>query len=244
LALTSVSNLKAEVDLAERLAAARLSIQEALDEAGRKDAVTLVAVSKSFPAESVRDAYDAGQRDFGENKVQEAAGKRQELQDSTPEIRWHLIGHLQTNKAKTAVAAFQIIQSLDSKKIAEAVNLRATQLNIKMPALFEVNVAGEASKSGFEPNQLRREVAEMLNLPHIEPRGLMTMAPLVDDPTEVRGVFARLRDLRDEIRERFELVGFSELSMGMSNDYQEAIGQGATMVRLGRAIFGERARNP
>ncbi|HCG00996.1 MAG TPA: YggS family pyridoxal phosphate-dependent enzyme [Chloroflexi bacterium] len=232
------------MDVAGRLASVRLSIEETLSAAGRTDAVTLVAVSKSFPAESLLDAYRAGQRDFGENRVQEAAAKREELKSFTPNIRWHLIGHLQTNKARAAVTSFQMIQSLDSKRIADAVNLRANQLDIKVPALFEVNVAGETSKSGFEPDDLCRQVSELLELSNIEPCGLMTIAPLVDDPIEVRPIFSRLRDLRDEIRERFALGSFSELSMGMSNDYQEAIRQGATIVRLGRAVFGERAGNP
>lgn len=236
-------NRTADIDVAARLAAAKLSIEEALHTAGRSDPVTLIAVSKGFPADAIQDAYLAGHREFGENHVQEAMRKRTELEHPAPAIRWHLIGHLQSNKAKAAVKTFQMIQSVDTTKLAETLDLQARNQNLKMPVLLEVNVAGEASKSGFAPEQLRLEAEHILSLRNLDPKGLMTVAPLVEDPASVAPVFARLRDLRDEIRDRFGLGEFSELSMGMSDDYGEAIGQGATIVRLGRAIFGERPGN-
>jgi pyridoxal phosphate enzyme (YggS family) len=232
-----------ENSVAARLAAAKHSIEEAIGAAGRTDSVRLVAVSKGFPSESVQAAYSEGHREFGENRVQEAMRKRTELDGLAPAIVWHLIGHLQTNKAKSAVKTFQMIQSIDSAKLAESLALHAGNQMVRMPVLLEVNVAGEASKSGFAPEQLALQAEHVLSLPNIDPRGLMTVAPVVDDPKLVAPVFARLRELRDEIRERFRLPRFSELSMGMSDDYAEAIRQGATIVRLGRAIFGERAGN-
>lgn len=226
--------------VAARLAAAKNSIRDALDQAGRDDEVTLVAVSKTVPADPLVEAYDAGQRDFGENRVQEALDKQKTLAGRVTEVRWHLIGHLQRNKAKAAVGAFSLIESVDSTRLAREIDARAEALQISVPVLFEINIAGEASKGGFSRDEFLAELPALLSLPRLSACGLMTVAPLASDPSDVRPVFARLRELRDEIRERYALVEFVHLSMGMSNDYREAISEGATIVRLGRAIFGER----
>ena len=212
-----------------RLAAARASVSEAAERAGRDPAgIRLIAVSKTFPADAIRAAFDAGQRDFGENRVQEGLAKIAELDGLDADI--HLIGTLQRNKARHA-GAFASVQSIDSIRLAEAVSRR---LDRELEILLEVNVAAEQSKSGFAPADLPDALPAIQALPNLDVAGLMTIAPIVADPEDARPVFRQLRGLRDRL-------GLRELSMGMSSDYAVAVEEGATMVRIGRAIFGERA---
>ena len=212
-----------------RLAAARASVSEAAERAGRDPTgIRLIAVSKTFPADAIRAAFDAGQRDFGENRVQEGLAKIAELDGLDADI--HLIGTLQRNKARHA-GAFASVQSIDSIRLAEAVSRR---LDRELEILLEVNVAGEQSKSGFAPADLPGALPAIQALPNLDVAGLMTIAPIVADPEDARPVFRQLRGLRDRL-------GLRELSMGMSSDYAVAVEEGATMVRIGRAIFGERA---
>ena len=219
--------------IAERIEDVRERIAAACQRSGRSPGeVTLVAVTKGFPPAAVREAHSAGVRHFGENRVQEAQGKLPALADLSPQPVWHMIGHLQTNKAKTAVSLFDIIQSVDSLHLAQAIAGRAPQ-SARVPVFLEVNVAGEASKQGISPGDLPREAEAIRALPGLDVRGLMTMAPLVDDRERVRPVFRRLRELG-------ESVGLDGLSMGMTDDFEVAIEEGATLVRVGRAVFGER----
>jgi pyridoxal phosphate enzyme (YggS family) len=193
--------------------------------------VTLIAVSKGVPAAVVAEAFEAGQRDFGENRVQEAAAKIEALSARGITPRWHLIGHLQTNKAKIAANLFAIIHSVESLRLAQELSRRAQRVGI----LLEVNAAQEASKFGFTPKEVAPALSSIASLPHLDVQGLMTVAPQANDPEAVRPVFRELRQLRDALRLR-------ELSMGMTDDFEVAIEEGATMVRVGRAIFGERTK--
>jgi hypothetical protein len=202
--------------------------------------ITLVAVTKTLPSERIRQAYELGLRDFGENRVQEAAEKIGAWLGERP--TWHLIGHLQRNKARLAVQLFDAIQSVDSVELARALEGHAARAGRHLPILLEVNVGGEASKAGFSPDQaFWQAVPQILALPHLEVQGLMTVAPVANDPQDVRPVFRRLRGMRDELRLRYPSVPWLHLSMGMTDDYEVAIEEGATIVRLGRAIFGARA---
>jgi PLP dependent protein len=187
----------------------------------------------------VSAAYDAGQRVFGENRVQEGTAKIASLREAMPGATWHLIGHLQANKARLACESFSIIESVDSVRLARRLNTCAEQRGQVLPVLLEVNVAREESKSGFDPDEVDAAGEIIATMPFLEMRGLMTVAPLA--PAEaVRPAFTSLRQLRDEMRAQHDLEAFTHLSMGMSNDYEVAIEEGATMVRLGRAIFGSR----
>lgn len=218
--------------IVERLAAVRAEIAAVCERADRDPAeVRLIAVSKTQPAAAIREAVAAGHVDFGENRVQEGIAKLDELADSTARI--HLIGHLQRNKARFA-GRFASVQSIDSVALAAAVSRR---LDAPLPVLLEVNIAGEASKQGFAPSELEAALREIAALPQLEVKGLMTIAPLAADPEAVRPVFRALREIRDALAGEW---GLRELSMGMSNDYAVAIAEGATIVRIGRAIFGER----
>jgi hypothetical protein len=219
------------VGVAENLRALRERVAAACQRAGRSpEEVVIVAVSKTFPAKLVAEACLAGLTDIGENRVQEAAEKIPQVEALGSHPRWHLVGHLQTNKVKTALGLFDIIHSVDSLRLAEAISRQA-----ETPAsvLLEVNVGGEASKFGFTPAEAGRAVEQMERLPGLSVQGLMTVAPLSDDPEEVRPVFRELRRLRDAL-------GLRHLSMGMTDDFEVAIEEGATMVRIGRAIFGPR----
>jgi pyridoxal phosphate enzyme (YggS family) len=227
-------------DVAWRLARVRQAIDEAAERAGRPGAVTLVAVTKTMSPERVREAWAAGQRVFGENRVQEGTEKIAVLAEEMPAASWHLIGHLQSNKARSAVMAFSLIESVDSVRLARKLNDLAGLQGRRLPVLLEVNVGGEASKSGVATEEVWQAFPQLLELANLEVRGLMTVAPLVGNPEEVRPVFRRLRELRDGLRERFQADDCHELSMGMSDDFGVAIEEGATMVRIGRAIFGER----
>ena len=220
--------------IAERVEAVRLQIADACRRAGRSpEAVTIVAVSKGFPPEAVREAFSAGLSQFGENRVQEAQAKLPLLAGLAPRPTWHMVGHLQTNKVKTALGLFDIIQSVDSLHLAQEISRRAPQ-SVRVPVLLEVNVAGEAAKYGFTPEELPARAEEVRALPGLEVRGLMTVAPLAADPEAARPVFRRLRELGDSL-------GLAELSMGMTDDFPVAVEEGATIVRIGRAIFGERS---
>jgi PLP dependent protein len=218
-------------DIQTNLDAVNLKLQTACRKAGRAAAeVTLIAVSKTVSADVVLSAYEAGLRNFAENRVQEAQAKWPQLAYLQPPLVKHLIGHLQSNKVKTALDIFDIMHSLDSVDLAEVINRKAVR---RFPVLLEVNVAGESSKSGFSPEAVPAALVSISKLPNLEVRGLMTVAPQTDDPEEVRPVFSQLRKMRDSLH-------LKELSMGMSNDFAVAVEEGATMVRLGRAIFGER----
>jgi len=217
--------------IAQRLEAVRRGIAAACLRSGRSPAeVTLVAVCKGFPPEAIREAAAAGVRHLGENRVQEAEAKRPHLTDLPPGVVWHMVGHLQTNKVKTALGLFDIIHSVDSLHLAETISRRALRL---VPVFLEVNVAGEASKYGFSPDGLPKAAAAIACLPNLQVRGLMTVAPLAASMEQVRPVFRRLREMARSL-------GLQEPSMGMTDDFEVAVEEGATHVRIGRAIFGER----
>lgn len=217
--------------IAENLSRVRARIEEACRRAGRApDEVTLVGVTKTVSVDAVAEAYEAGLRDMGENRVQEAQSKIEALAARGVRPRWHLIGHLQTNKAKTAIGLFDILHSVDSLRLARTLS---RQTGEQVPVLLEVNVAQEASKFGFAPDDLPRAFSDIAALPNIEVRGLMTVAPQSDHPERARAVFRRLREFGDAL-------GLAELSMGMTDDFEVAIEEGATVVRVGRAIFGPR----
>jgi pyridoxal phosphate enzyme (YggS family) len=194
------------------------------------DEITLVAVTKGFETKAIRVAFDSGIRNFGENRVQEAEGKIAQLSALRPAVAWHMVGHLQSNKAKVAVELFDIIHSVDSVRLAEILNRRVLE---PFPVLLEVNVSGEVTKSGFSLDEVAAAVKEIRQLSNLKLMGLMTVAPFVSDPEEVRPVFQRLRELRD-------LLELKHLSMGMTDDFEVAIEEGATIIRIGRAIFGDR----
>jgi len=201
-----------------------------------------MAVSKTQPPDRIREAYDAGQRLFGENRVQEFAGKADALRDLQA-AEWHMIGHLQTNKAARTVDLFSSVDSVDSLKLAEKLGEAARKLGRKLDVLVEINVGGEAAKSGAAPDS--RELEELLlAAPRLETlvfRGLMTVPPFTDDPQGARPYFRKLRELRDVIAARkLPGVAMDQLSMGMSHDFEVAIEEGSTCVRVGTAIFGER----
>ena len=207
-------------------------IARACERAGRSpEEVTLVAVSKTVQASAIETAFNAGVRDFGESRVQETKPKIEQLQKLKPGITWHMVGHLQTNKAKTAADIFDIIHSVDSLKLAETLNDCSPR---RLPILIQVNVSAEASKGGFTLSEVNEAVRQIGRLPNIEVQGLMTIAPWVDNAEEVRPIFRQMRQLRDSL-------GLKHLSMGMSDDFEVAIEEGATLVRIGRAIFGERS---
>ncbi len=221
----------------------RARIAAAAARAGRDPAeVTIVVVTKTFPPEVIRAAVAAGLREIGENRVQEARDKRGLLADLAG-IRWHLVGHLQRNKAGLAVELFDWIHSVDSLRLAEALERRAALVDRVLPVLMEINVGGEQSKFGFSPADetgLLAAVEGMLEMRHVRLEGLMTVAPLVADAEEVRPVFCGLADLRETLRRRYPQAPWTHLSMGMTDDYEVAVEEGATMVRLGRALLGER----
>lgn len=225
--------------LASNLAHVRSAIAEAAQQAGRTaEEITLVAVSKTVPLELVRMAYNLGVVNFGENRVQDALPKIAEFHPR--EVHWHMIGHLQSNKANKVVGPFYCVQSVDSLHLAQALNRHAAEHGVRLPILLQVNVSGEASKEGMPPVETPEVARQILALPHLEVEGLMTIAPLVQDPEEVRPVFRSLRTLGDQLRDMLPQSAWQHLSMGMTDDYRIAIEEGATIVRIGRAIFGER----
>ena len=223
----------------ENLAEVERRVSEACHRAGRdRSEVTLIAVSKTKPLPMLQEAYDAGARDFGENKVQEMIGKIPELPQ---DIRWHLIGHLQRNKVKYIVGKTALIHSVDTYRLAEEINIHAKKQNIVVPILIEVNVANEASKFGVATEDTLQLVKDISTLENVSVKGLMTIAPFVDDPEDNRIYFRKLKDLSVDIaKENIDNVTMDVLSMGMTGDYEVAIEEGATMVRVGTGIFGER----
>ncbi|MBV9786686.1 MAG: YggS family pyridoxal phosphate-dependent enzyme [Chloroflexi bacterium] len=239
--------------IAHNIAAIRERIAAAAARAGRSpDEITLIAVTKTHSARRVDLALAAGVTDCGENRVQEADEKIELLREAR--ARWHLIGHLQRNKAKRAAALFDMIHSLDSVKLAEALNRHVEENSLlgqrRLPVLLQVNVSGEATKEGFDliggvTNQtalvsLVEAARQIVALPQLDVQGLMTVAPYSDDPEDARPVFRALRELRDELARQIPQAAWQHLSMGMTGDFEVAIEEGATLVRVGRAIFGER----
>jgi len=220
------------------LQAVRERIAAAAHRAGRDPAeITLVAVTKTQPVEVIRAAYELGLRDFGENRVEEAETKFHLLPD---DIRWHMVGHVQSRKAARAVSPYVLVHSVDRVKLARRLNRFAGEAGRRLPILLEVNVSGEATKYGFSPDEIEPAVEAMRAFEHLRIRGLMTMAPIVTDPEDARPVFVALRELRDRLATRFPDLDWHHLSMGMTDDFEVAIEEGATIVRIGRAIFGER----
>ena len=202
--------------------------------------VTLVAVSKTMPVELVQMAYNLGVTDFGENRVQEALPK---IAAYHPQgLRWHMIGHLQSNKAGKVVNPFYCVHSVDSLHLAQTLSRHAGEQGKRLPVLLQVNVSGEASKEGMSQAEMSELAPQVVALPHIQVDGLMTIAPLVEDPEQVRPVFRALRLLREQLRAELPQCSWQHLSMGMTDDYPIAIEEGATIVRIGRAIFGERRK--
>lgn len=220
-----------------------IAVQERMRQAALRadrdpEGITLVAVTKTLPAGRVQEAVASGIRHLGENRVQEAKAKKPLV---AGDVAWHLIGHLQTNKAKQAVQLFDWVHSLDRPDLAEELHRRALAEGRRLPVLVQVNVAREASKSGVDPDNLVSLVRLAARLDGLEVRGLMTIAPLVPDPEDVRPVFRRLAEMAGELRQlAVDGVRMEHLSMGMSGDFEVAIEEGATMVRLGTALFGER----
>ena len=218
-------NIKANIEqVKERIARACQRVGRSPDE------VTIVAVTKTVEPSSIATAFKLGINHFGENRIQEAVEKVGQLSHLEPHPTWHMVGHLQSNKARVAVEIFDIIHSIDSVRLAEVVSHHTQKT---LPILLEVNVSGEATKSGFSVAEVEPALEAISRLPSLEVRGLMTIAPLVTDAEQVRPVFQRLRSLRDAF-------GLEHLSMGMTDDFEVAIEEGATLVRIGRAIFGGR----
>jgi len=231
--LEVVSNIEANLNRVQN------EIAQAAQVSGRNVTdIELVAVTKTHPAEIVREAVDAGQTLFGESKVQEARVKIPLLPSN---LRWHFIGHLQKNKIRHALPFFEVIHSVDSVDLAQAIDRIAQEDGLHPRILLEVNVAGEGSKFGFKATTLRAELESLLMLPRLSIEGLMCIPPLAEDAETSRTYFVELRKLRDALEKEFQ-VKLPQLSMGMTNDYSVAVEEGATLVRVGTAIFGERCK--
>ena len=225
--------------IADNLERVREQIAQAAAKAGRvADEIALVAITKTHPAERVREAIEAGQTLFGESRVQEARAKIPELPSN---VRWHFVGHLQKNKIRQALPLFEIIHSVDSLGLAQEMNRIADEEGMHPRVLLEVNVAGEGSKCGLSPDKLREQMEDLLALPRLSILGLMTIPPLAEEAEASRKYFVQLRELRDRLQTEFR-VDFGQLSMGMTQDFPIAIEEGATLVRVGTAIFGERSK--
>jgi PLP dependent protein len=227
--------------LAVRLADVRARVRAAAQKSGRQpDEVRLIAISKTHPASVIKQVCQLGATDFGENRVQEAEGKIVEI--GREKVRWHLVGHLQANKARRAVNLFDVIHSVDSLDLAQRLDrLCVEESRESLPVLIQVDLGHEETKSGIEESELTHMVESLGPLTRVKLIGLMTLPPFFDDPEQSRAFFRRLRELRDELNQRGafgERTG--ELSMGMTHDFEVAIEEGATMVRIGTAIFGER----
>lgn len=234
----------------EGLAARYKNILERIDAAARLggrtgEDIQLVVVTKGHPAAQIRELIDLGVRDFGENRVEEALSKQQIMKDQSG-LNWHMIGHVQSRKARDVSGNFYMVHSMDSVKLAKRLNRRAEAMNIVQPVLLEFNVSGEESKFGWSaaaPDSwpgLLSDIEAVLKCTSLSVRGLMTMAPYSLDPEDARPYFTRLRKLRDFLSEQFPETSWQQLSMGMSGDFETAIQEGATMVRIGTAILGER----
>lgn len=225
--------------LKENLTAVEQHVAEACKRAGRaRDEVTLIAVSKTKPVEMLEEIYNNGIRDFGENKVQEMCGKMDVL---PTDIKWHMIGHLQRNKVKYIIDRVCLIHSVDTYRLAEEINIQAKKRGIIVPILVEVNIAGEESKFGTSASDAILLVEEISKLENIRIQGLMTIAPYVDNPEDNRLYFRKIKQLSVDITNKnIDNVSMKILSMGMTGDYEVAIEEGSTMVRVGTGIFGER----
>lgn len=223
--------------IVENLERVRRQIASSAAKSGRSpDTVELVAIAKMHPAEKVREAVEAGQSLFGENRVQEARAKIPELPSN---IRWHFVGHLQKNKVRQALPLFEMIHSVDSLALAQDINRIAGEEGLHPRVLVEVNVAGEGSKFGFSSEKIRDQMEELLALSRLSILGLMTIPPVTKESETSRKYFVQLRELRDRLQTEFR-VDFAQLSMGMTQDFPIAVEEGATLVRVGTAIFGER----
>jgi len=231
-------------DIEENVGRVQERIAAACRRCGRRPGdVKLLAISKTFPPESIRAAYEVGLRDFGENRVQEAKAKRPALEDLS--ITWHLVGHLQTNKAKAARELFQWVDTVDSFRLAQKLEQAAVPGGGRLPLLLEVNMGGEESKAGVGESETAQLAEQISQLATLEIRGLMVIPPYFADPEQVRPYFRRLRELAQEIDARNIVnVSMRELSMGMSHDFEVAIEEGATIIRVGTAIFGQRGGGP
>lgn len=217
--------------IAERITSIRASLPAS---------VRLIAVTKQVPVEAMREAYAAGIRDFGESRVQEAEAKQTQLQN-LPDITWHLIGHLQSNKAQKAVGQFQWIHSVDSLKLAQRLDRLASQLNTQPQVCLQVKILSDPNKFGWTVPELLADLPHLNQCAHLQIQGLMTIPPLESDDRQTLAVFERTRELADKIRQQnWENIQMQQLSMGMSEDYPLAVEAGATMIRLGTILFGER----
>ncbi|PYL18182.1 MAG: YggS family pyridoxal phosphate-dependent enzyme [Verrucomicrobia bacterium] len=225
--------------IAENLERVREQIAQAAAKVGRAvDEIELVAISKTHDAAKVREAIEAGQTLFGESRVQEARVKIPELPSN---LRWHFVGHLQKNKIRHALPLFELTHSVDSLALAEDINRIAEEDGLHPRVLLEVNVAGEGSKFGFQPDKLRAEMESLLALPRLSILGLMTIPPIAEEAEASRKYFVQLRELRARLQTEFH-VDLAQLSMGMTQDFPIAVEEGATLVRVGTAIFGERSK--
>ncbi|HZP17017.1 MAG TPA: YggS family pyridoxal phosphate-dependent enzyme [Terriglobales bacterium] len=231
------------MSIAENIGRVRERVQAAARRSGRSPSeISLMAVTKTVPAEQIREAYEAGLRLFGENRVHEFAAKKEALR-VLPDARWHMIGHLQTNKASQAAGLFDAIESVDSVRLARKLDNAARQLGKKIPVLIEINIGGERQKSGVLPgsSELESLLAITPELSSLDFCGLMTVPPYADDPEQSRPYFQKLRELFSQIGSRQPPAARMDvLSMGMSHDFEVAVEEGATCVRIGTAIFGER----
>ena len=227
------------LSIAENLERVRKQIAHAGAKAGRAiDEIELVAITKMHPAEKVRQTIEAGQTLFGESRVQEARAKILELPSN---VRWHFVGHLQKNKIRHALPLFELFHGVDSLALAQEMNRVAADDGMHPRVLLEVNVAGEGSKFGFSPDKLREQMEELLALPRLSILGLMTIPPIAEQAEASRKYFVELRELRDRLQTEFR-VDLAQLSMGMTQDFPVAVAEGATLVRVGTAIFGERSK--
>ena len=228
--------------LKENLKSVQERIRVAALKAGRNpDEITLIAVSKTKPVDMIQEIYDAGIREFGENKVQEITSKKPQLPD---DINWHMIGHLQRNKVRAVIDKACLIHSVDSLRLAQAISTEAVKSNMTVSILLEVNMAGEETKFGFKPNEVHDALQSIAGLPGIYVRGLMTSAPYVSNPEENRQYFRDMRQLCVDLKAKnIDNTSMDYLSMGMTNDFEVAVEEGATHVRVGTAIFGERNYN-
>jgi len=226
------------MSLQQNIEKVRRQILQASARAGRNpDSVKLIAVSKTVDLDKIREVFETGQTVFGENRVQEAWNK---FQEADFDAEWHLIGHLQTNKVKRAIHFASTIHSVDSVKLADEIQKYAETDNRRIDILLQVNVSGEDSKFGIPPENAEYLLEHVTALSNVDVKGLMTIAAYANDERATRSSFQKLRELRDRLQKSFENVQLNELSMGMTNDFEIAIEEGATMVRIGRSIFGER----
>ena len=230
--------VKSSADLAKCFGGLQERVSLALSRANRpKGSVKILAVTKTVSAKTILDAYALGHRQFGENRVQELIVKRKELPS---DIEWHFIGHLQTNKVKQVVGEVALIHSLDSIHLAQALRQEGDKRGVEVPVLIQVNTSRESTQYGFSPEECEQAFDELQKIPHLSFRGLMTIAPLSEDESKVRGAFKLLRELKEKYSNRFDSEAFKELSMGMTHDFEWAIEEGATIIRVGTLLFGKR----